>query len=65
MIRDSYDVEAKTLAPLPQSPQSVAPVSKIRNIALALKAAKAPLVVIGKGAAFGNAELQIRDLING
>ena len=37
--------------------------SKVLKIAHSIKTAKAPLVVIGKGAAYSKAELQIRELI--
>lgn len=63
MIRASVDMEAKCAASLPDAPKSVAPRSKIQDIAQALKDASAPLVVIGKGAAYARAEEQIRALI--
>ena len=64
LILGTFDVERQEMAPVPESPASVAPVNKIRDIMHALKAAKAPLVVIGKGAAYARAENPIRALID-
>ena len=63
LILGTHDVETQKLSPLLEAPKAMAPESKIRDIAEALKTAKAPLVVFGKGAAYGRAEQQIRTLI--
>ena len=52
------------LAPLLEAPKPAAPADKVQVIAEALKSAKAPLVVLGKGAAYTRAEKQIRNLID-
>ena len=65
MIMGAHDVDPQLLSRPPEPPQAVAPIDKVRNIAQALKNAKAPLVVIGKGAAYARAETQIRKLIDG
>lgn len=64
LILGHYDVPRQKLAPYTEAPKSVAPDNKIRDVVEAIKAAKAPLVVIGKGAAYGRAERQIRELID-
>jgi len=58
-----FDVERNQLQPYNDIPKSVAPANKIRDVANALKNAKAPLVVIGKGAAFARAEQHINALV--
>ena len=65
VIMGTYDVGRLQLTPITEAPKSTAPQNKIRDIANALKSAKAPLVVIGKGAAYAGAEKPITDLING
>ena len=64
LILGTFDVERQKLPPLPEPPQPNAPETKIRNIVKAFKTAKAPLVVLGKGAAYARAERQIIDLID-
>ena len=62
-ILGHFDVTRQKLLPYTEVPLSVAPPNKIRDAAEALKNARAPLVVIGKGAAYAGAEQQIRTLI--
>ncbi|KAK3705094.1 hypothetical protein LTR37_013461 [Vermiconidia calcicola] len=64
MILNTHAIETEKLSLLPASPQAVAPTSRIKAVVQALKNAQAPLVVIGKGAAYARAEQQIRELIN-
>ena len=64
LILGTFDVERQKLSPLTEVPRSTAPESKIRDVVEALKTAKAPLVVIGKGAAYARAEQQIKTLID-
>ena len=64
LILGTFDVERQKLSPLTEVPQPNAPQSKIRKVAEALKTARAPLVVIGKGAAYARAERQILTLID-
>ncbi|KAL3418630.1 benzaldehyde lyase [Phlyctema vagabunda] len=49
---------------VPAAPRAAADPEKIKVIAGLLKSAKAPLVVIGKGAAYAQAEASIRQLID-
>ncbi|KAK5021747.1 hypothetical protein LTS07_010642 [Exophiala sideris] len=63
LILGSFDVPEHQLSPLIEAPKSTAPEKKIRDVVEALKSAKAPLVVLGKGAAYARAEQQIRNLI--
>jgi 2-hydroxyacyl-CoA lyase 1 len=64
LILGQHDVEMPTVPRINEAPKFVAPESKIQEIAQILKTAKAPLVVIGKGAAYARAERQIRQLID-
>ena len=64
LILGHFDVERQKLSPIIEAPQSIAPDNKIRDVVEALKTAKAPLVVIGKGAAYARAERQIQTLID-
>lgn len=64
LILGTFDVERQTLSPVTEVPQPNAPEHKIRNVVEAFKTAKAPLVVIGKGAAYARAERQVTALIN-
>ena len=64
VIMGTFDVERNRQTPLLEMPRPVAPESKVREIAEVIKSAKAPLVVIGKGAAYARAEKQIRNLID-
>ena len=63
LILGHFDVDRQKLTALNDVPKSMAPENKIRDIVAALKGAKAPLVVFGKGTAFGRAEQQVRRLI--
>lgn len=63
LILGHHDVERQQLKPLMEVPKSVAPANKIREVVAAFKNAKAPLVVIGKGAAYARAEKQINALV--
>ncbi len=63
LILGHFDVERKKLPPITEAPKSTAPENKIQDIVGAIKSAKAPLVVLGKGAAYSRAEKQIRTLI--
>lgn len=64
LILGTFDVDRQKLLALPEAPKSMAPENKIQDLVTALKEAKAPLIVIGKGAAYACAERQIRDLVN-
>lgn len=64
LILGTFDVPRNKLPALLEAPKSVAPAEKIRDIVAALKSAKAPLVVVGKGAAYARAEPQLKALIN-
>lgn len=63
LILGKYDIGRKQLSPLAEPPVSLPPDRKLREVAEALKNAKAPLVVLGKGAAYARAESPIRALI--
>lgn len=54
---------ASTIAAVEAPPKSLADPQRIRAIAAALKAAKSPLIIIGKGAAYSRAETEIRDFV--
>ena len=56
--------DLKTLAPLPSVLQGGADEASLLKIGQMIKNAKAPLVVIGKGAAYARAEIVIRELID-
>jgi len=64
LILGTFDIDERRLSPLPEPPRSMAPDNKIRDIVTALKGAKAPLVVVGKGAAYARAERIINTLID-
>lgn len=64
LIMGTYDVDRMKLTALPEAPKPAAPAHKVQDIAEALKNAKAPLIVVGKGAAYARAEKQIRTLID-
>jgi 2-hydroxyacyl-CoA lyase 1 len=55
---------SQTLTPLPSAPRAGADPERILEAANLLRNAKAPLVVLGKGAAFARAESKIRNFIN-
>ena len=56
--------EKQLKIPVSDPPKEAANSTTISNIVQLLKAAKAPLIVIGKGAAYAKAEGPIRELIN-
>ena len=64
LILGTFNIDRQKLSPITEVPQSIAPENKIRDVVGALKMAKAPLVVIGKGAAYARAEQQINALID-
>ena len=53
----------KNARSVPEPPKPSAQEVKILKVAQALKKAKAPLIVIGKGAAYARAEIPIRELV--
>ena len=63
LILGKYDIGRQKLLPLNEVPICVPPENKLRDVVNALKIAKAPLVVLGKGAAYACAEGPIRALI--
>lgn len=65
LILGHFDgIKPARLPALTEAPMSVAPPKKINDVVQAFKSAKAPLIVIGKGAAYARAEKPIRDLID-
>lgn len=64
LILGHFDAPRHKLLPYEEAPQPAAPEKSIRKVVNAIKNAKAPLVVIGKGAAYARAEKQITDLVN-
>ena len=52
------------LQPLPAPPVSSADAVKLFKIAQLIKTAKAPLIVVGKGAAYARSELALRELVD-
>ncbi|SMR52779.1 unnamed protein product [Zymoseptoria tritici ST99CH_1E4] len=63
LILGHHDVPRNQLPALTEVPLSMAPEAKIRDIVNALKSAQAPLIVIGKGAAYARSEAQLRRLV--
>jgi 2-hydroxyacyl-CoA lyase 1 len=63
LILGHFDLDRNVLKPLPKGPLSVAPDHKIEEVAKAIREARAPLVVLGKGVAYSRAEKQVRRLI--
>lgn len=61
-VQDAEDVAEA--APVPDAPKSGVDEARLFKIVQLIKAAKAPLVVIGKGAAYARAEGVIRNLID-
>ena len=53
----------QSLIPVASPPRAGADPAQIAQVAGLIKSAKAPLIVIGKGAAFAQAEVTIRDLV--
>jgi 2-hydroxyacyl-CoA lyase 1 len=62
VIQGLEEQEATSVVPLP--PRAACDPERIRVIVSLLKSAKAPLIVVGKGAAYAQAEDVIRELIN-
>lgn len=62
VVEDAAEVQ--DIFPVPEGPKGAAEEAKLFKIAQMLKSAKAPLVVIGKGAAYAQAERAITDMIN-
>ena len=56
--------DLKEVHPLPESPKPAGDDNQIAKAAAVLRNARAPLVVIGKGAAYARAENEVRELIN-
>ena len=63
LILGKYDIGRQKLVPLNEAPISMPPAKKLQDVANAIKQAKAPLLVLGKGAAYGRAEGTIRALV--
>ena len=61
-VADVEDVA--NVAPVPDGPKGAVDEAKLFQVAQLIKSAKAPLVVIGKGAAYARAEEVIRKLID-
>ena len=61
-VEDAEEIAA--IAPLHHPPKACADEAKVFKIAQLIKAAKAPLIVVGKGAACAQAEATIRELID-
>lgn len=62
VMEDAEDVAE--VAPIPDAPKGGVEEARLFKITQLIKSAKAPLVVIGKGAAYARAEGVIRDLIH-
>lgn len=62
VLEDDEDVAEE--APVPDAPKGGVEEARLFKITQLIKSAKAPLVVIGKGAAYARAEGVIRDLID-
>ncbi|KUJ10999.1 uncharacterized protein LY89DRAFT_234715 [Mollisia scopiformis] len=62
VIQEVGEEESTHIVPLPSKP--AADPDRIRQAAILLKSAKAPLVIVGKGAAYAQAEVTIRKLID-
>ena len=58
-------LSAESTPKVPGPPRSSAEEAKVFKVAQLVKAAKAPLIVIGKGAAYARAEESIRELVEG
>ncbi|KAF2215746.1 hypothetical protein CERZMDRAFT_104889 [Cercospora zeae-maydis SCOH1-5] len=63
LILGTFEVPRHQLVKFQEAPLSVAPENKIKEAVQALKNAKAPLVVIGKGSAYARAEKHINALV--
>lgn len=63
LILGHFDVQRNQLSPYPEAPKSIAPPKKVQDVVHAFKTARAPLVVLGKGAAYARAEKPINELI--
>jgi 2-hydroxyacyl-CoA lyase 1 len=63
LILGHFDLDRQVLKPLPEAPLSVAPDHKVKQIAQAIREARAPLIVLGKGVAYSRAEKQVQRLV--
>ncbi|KAK9493792.1 thiamine pyrophosphate enzyme, N-terminal TPP binding domain-containing protein [Lipomyces doorenjongii] len=64
-IQGSVDrMETQPLCPASAAPKVMADASRVKKAAQLIRNAKLPLVIIGKGAAYGQAEDAIRELID-
>ena len=63
LIMGHYEVPRDQLTPISETPLGAAPEHKVRQAVDVLKAAKGPLIVFGKGAAYARAEKQVRKLV--
>ena len=61
-VKDAAEIQE--ISPVSEGPKGAAEEAKFFRLSRMLKSAKAPLVVIGKGAAYAGAEVAIRDLID-
>lgn len=64
LIQGETSEDMCELAPVSTPPLSAADTAKLVKIGQLLKTAKAPLIVVGKGAAYGRAEDALRELVN-
>lgn len=64
LILGKYEIGRQQLMPLNEAPISVPPAKRLKDVVKALKNAQAPLVVLGKGAAYARAEGPIRTLVD-
>lgn len=65
VIQGVQEAGNSTTAIVTEVPRAASTTQNIMLIADLIKNAKAPLVVVGKGAAYGRAEAAVRELING
>lgn len=61
---EADDESATTVRSIPSPPKPAGDPSTIEKIASLLRTAKAPLIIIGKGAAYARSESVIRNLVN-
>lgn len=62
-LSSSFSTSAPTLAPVPAPPAPSAAPARIAALAAAIRTAKAPLVIVGKGAAYARAEDVLRAFV--
>lgn len=63
LILGKYDIGRQRLSPILEVPISIPPEKRLREVVAAIKGAKAPLVVLGKGVAYARAEKHVKDLV--